>query len=848
MLTHYLCRDDERRDLARAAGVNGIDYLEVLDGEAPDGAPRQRTLLVYFLAPLTGDIDPSAIEVTGGARIIGVEVQWAARETTVDPGLVSPAELAFYGSVGSNVLIVRTARYGDHSTYTLHIDGLGPPEFDPRLSTVDFSFKAECPHDFDCAPETECPPEVESEPPIDYMARDYAGFRRLMLDRLSVVLPEWSDRNQVPDIQVALVEAMAYVGDRLSYHQDAVATEAYIGTALQRPSLRRHGRLLDYRLHEGCNARTWVHVDVTGSAAVVVPKGSQLLTRLATATPVVPHPDVVAGPPHPYEEAMAQRPTVFEAMEGIVAFGSHNEVDFYTWGDEQCCLQKGATKATLRDGTGTDRLRLRRGDVVVFEQVVDPVTGAAADADPAARHAVRLTKVTPEANPVALAGQEIDRTPGLLITDPLPIGGVQQPIVEIEWDERDSLPFPLCISEEIDGTLRTDLAVARANVLIADHGRTITSEESERLVVPKTTKPFRPSLEGRDITFSASLPVERPAASVSIMQDPKKALAAIGLTEDNGQVWEPVPDLLNSDRFARDFVVELHNDRRSALRFGDGIKGREPVRGTLFDAVYRLGNGAKGNLGRDSLSHIVAPSATSHAAIQGKVTGIRNPQPAAGGIDPEPAGHVPLYAPEAFRVQERAVTETDYAEVSERRRDIQKAAGTRRWTGSWHTMFVTADRYRGLAVDDEFDRKLTRYLDRYRLAGQDVEIDGPRFVPLDIELSVCAKADHFRADVKQALLDALSCKLRADGSRGFFHPDNFTFGDTLYLSSLVSAVMDVAGVEWVDVTRFQRWQEEPDDELADAKIDFGRLEIPQVDNDPNAPENGRLLVTMVGGK
>ena len=65
----------------------------------------------------------------------------------------------------------------------------------------------------------------------------------------------------MPDIGVALVEVLAYVGDYLSYYQDAVATEAYLDTARQRISVRRHARLVDYRMHEGCNARAWVTVE-----------------------------------------------------------------------------------------------------------------------------------------------------------------------------------------------------------------------------------------------------------------------------------------------------------------------------------------------------------------------------------------------------------------------------------------------------------------------------------------------------------------------------------------------------------------------------------------------------------
>ncbi len=68
--------------------------------------------------------------------------------------------------------------------------------------------------------------------------------------------PAWTETHAA-DLGVALVEALAYAADHLSYQQDAVSTEAYIGTARSRISLRRHARLVDYQISEGCNARTW---------------------------------------------------------------------------------------------------------------------------------------------------------------------------------------------------------------------------------------------------------------------------------------------------------------------------------------------------------------------------------------------------------------------------------------------------------------------------------------------------------------------------------------------------------------------------------------------------------------
>ena len=77
---------------------------------------------------------------------------------------------------------------------------------------MNFSFKVECPSDFDCAPVDDCPPEPGVAPSIDYLAKDYASFRQLLLDRLSVVMPEWTERNPA-DIGVALVGVPGAPGD-----------------------------------------------------------------------------------------------------------------------------------------------------------------------------------------------------------------------------------------------------------------------------------------------------------------------------------------------------------------------------------------------------------------------------------------------------------------------------------------------------------------------------------------------------------------------------------------------------------------------------------------------------------
>ena len=262
----YFCCDPLRRNKIVGSAFNGIDYLEVLDHEIESSDPgnRQQRLVVHFINDLAGPpLSKRNIVIEGGERIQNI----IALDAAVD-------------GADAKALNVRLDKYGDFSIYTLRLvtdtdDSAPPDKIDPMFAAVDFSFKVDCPTDFDCQPRCDCPPAVREEPEIDYLAKDYASFRRLMLDRMSALMPAWQERNAA-DLGVALVETLAYVGDHLSYQQDAVATEAYLGTARRRVSVRRHARLVDYPMHDGCNARAWVQVQVN-SDFFLMPAGHATL-------------------------------------------------------------------------------------------------------------------------------------------------------------------------------------------------------------------------------------------------------------------------------------------------------------------------------------------------------------------------------------------------------------------------------------------------------------------------------------------------------------------------------------------------------------------------------------------
>jgi hypothetical protein len=117
---------------------------------------------------------------------------------------------------------------------------------------------------------------------------------------------------------------------------------------------------------------------------------------------------------------------------------------------------------------------------------------------------------------------------------------------------------------------------------------------------------------------------------------------------------------------------------------------------------------------------------------------------------------------------------------------------------------------------------------------------------LEITLNVCVLPGYFRSDVKRALLGFFGSRRRADGSPGFFHPDNFTFGDSVYLSAILAAAQSVTGVRHVEAAIFRRQGETTT--VVPTELTTARLEIPRVENNPAVADHGIIGFTMKGGR
>lgn len=130
-------------------------------------------------------------------------------------------------------------------------------------------------------------------PALFYRIGDYASFRQRMLSRLMNQLqttdqpPQQISLDQLTtrasdDPAIALMDAVAVVADVLTFYQERIINEGYMGTATERRSVLELARMIGYELNPGVAASTLLAFTVDDSPGspnpVLVPKGTQVLS------------------------------------------------------------------------------------------------------------------------------------------------------------------------------------------------------------------------------------------------------------------------------------------------------------------------------------------------------------------------------------------------------------------------------------------------------------------------------------------------------------------------------------------------------------------------------------------
>lgn len=803
---------DRLAKLLASTTFNGIDFVEITAAE--------KSLRVHFLNTVTvaGTLT-GPVTITGGESVPGVPVlpivatDWAVdneRRPTLD---------------------LRTPFPGDFSFYTLHIPS---GALDSYYASVRFSFKAGCPSDLDCAPAERCEVPPTGGPAIDYLAKDFTSFRAALLDYSVSAYPRWVERDE-PDVGMMLVELLSAAGDDLSYLQDRIAGEATLATASQRSSVVRHARLVDYEPRPATSARAFVQLDVT---TAIVPQGSTI---------EAPEPDGGAL-------AFELGDGLIDPATGALTAGTlrvdprWNRLDHtvsppkprivpYLWDDSQSCLPAGATEMWVQGHGFAFSVGDPQRGTVGIALLID--TAAANPVDPPVREVVHLTA----------AVEETDELCGVDVT-------------HLRWDATEALAAEHALA-------RTVLA-----------GNLVPAVQGRRYVDSFVVDPDPNGPDARKAAVARSGPdagCGDPAPNhlhtlargrlawlvngdgsitpeVCVIEEPAEA-------GDEPRTWRWRRSLLHADLFESAYTVEpvaykdirvdrtrglpwfeYDGDGGDSVRFGTDTFGERPRTGARFTVTYRVTDGSAGNVAADSITAVPQ-------ALKDVVLAATNPFPASEGADEETLEHVRASAPHAFRARQfRAVRAEDYDHTAQELPWVLDAGTAMRWTGSWLTVFTTAQPRTTEQMTLAEHTQLIRLLDRRRIAGYEVYSPDPRYVGIDLIVVVCAHAWALRGEVEAAVLEELGTGRLCDGRLGFFAPGHMRFGTPLERSELEAAVQRANGVEGVVRVDYRRRGYVPKFVPMPQVVTVGRDEIIRVENDPSEPDRGSIRVVVEGGK
>jgi Baseplate J-like protein len=782
-------RRQRRVRLAATPGRYGLDFVEVVAAE-----PTRWALRLVFVPDLSGSSKGHGRPP--GLRPEQITVCLAADATAAM--LPEITSLRFGAAEGDAIVLEVALREApplavQRGALAVSLDHV--PEVDPLFCREAFHLQ---PERGPGAGDGAAPADVATQG-ASYAVKDYAGFRGLMMDRLRLTLPAWQERSPA-DVGVMLVELMAYAADYLSYEQDAAATEAYLRTARKRRSLRRHAVLLDYDVDEGCSARAFVQIDLAGTSAVTLPAGCRFQTETAP-------------------------PIVFESLHDLTVLSDHDAMALYGWGIEPFVVPAGATEIVL-EGNLAD---LRAGDVIML----------ISDGDPGA---------SPSVHPVRL-----DRAP---VLDHDPVMGVD--ITRIAWSGEEALPFALRAGRG------PHASVARGNVVLAEHHATFATEnvlpgEGPGLFVVQLRGSVPEAWQGQSLAVASAAPYDhdaaraRPAAA-ALVQDKSLVRPWVQVSEtrgtyntawgDGGAAWTCRKSFLASARFARDVVVDVDDGDRIQLAFGDGSLTRALSPGAKLVVRFGVGGGLAGNVGSGTL-RVIDGAAELGAGV---TLTAKNWLPAEGGREPESSADIRLRAPIAFLEQERCVSAGDFADVAKRVPGVRDAAATFTWTGSANAAVVHVLPERSDALDGMLEAQVSAYLFARRLAGTDLLVRPPRYVPVAVSLRVGLAPGYDAWAIRKVLDAELGDGTLADGRRGLFHRDGFGFGQPVYLAPVLARAAAVPGVAFVDAVAFRRWSDVAGGAAPATQIPIGPVEIARVRRDLTDPNAGLVTLSFEGGR
>ncbi len=256
----------------------------------------------------------------------------------------------------------------------------------------------------------------------------------------------------------------------------------------------------------------------------------------------------------------------------------------------------------------------------------------------------------------------------------------------------------------------------------------------------------------------------------------------------NEIAWEETDDLSALGPNDHAYITLTDDSAQTTVIFGNGENGARLPTGTAnVKAIYRYGMGSAGNVDAQQISQL----ATHPLGLQS----VTNPLPATGGADPDTANQARRNTPLAVKALDRLVSVQDYADFSRSYAGIGKAASVKLSNGRRQVVFVTIAGVEDIpiAMTSDLYQNLVQALQQFGDPQQPILV-GVRKAKLlviaaGIQVLPGYQFEDVEPNVRAALLDTFSF-------------DQRNLGQTAFLSEAISAIQEVNGVAFVNITVF----------------------------------------------
>lgn len=593
---------EKRAENLEKKSMNGIKYITV-DELEKSANPTEAKFTLYFyntegLKDLnnkfnsTYDSTPTKTEkdfsfiIKGGFRVLAGQ----------EDDMVHVIKTA-WDQKAPSLLNLTLSPIGDYSTYTLTINDKIHKWIDPVFGSISFKFHPGY-FSLNCKPEQPAATAPKPTTVIDYLAKDYESFKHVLITAMMERVPGWRPTSEA-DLDQVLIELLCAAADELSDYQDRVMNEAYLATARKRVSLARHVRLMDYHIHQGNQASTWLALCITGTnAKEPIKLGGQAPEDLNLVVST--------------NSAEDDTSTIFISRGDWYLYPILNEIELYTWSDSVPALEAGCTTADLKfDTNDSNELsdlagHIKEGKVthLLIQEYLNPVSGEESDADPTKRQVLELIR----------SGTDEPK----VIHDPVE----DKYLLRVCWEKRDKLKSNYCFTVDCNNKKVPRVSLFHGNLVKVCHGRPVTGVFKEPDTVLSDGQNYyeRDLRQNRKLKTSFKLP-DAPLAYKNTApggEVPSKStlkIYEIGMydesekhdknwSQDKWNQWSEEINLIHSTNIINDdnhFIVETDEEGSSLVRFGDGINGREWPENAILLCRYQVGYGPDGNVGRDTL-------------------------------------------------------------------------------------------------------------------------------------------------------------------------------------------------------------------------------------------------------